>query len=151
MKKIVLFLGIIALGINASGQGIKGVELGDYGLTSPMWGRSNIETTLLGVEGELSVEKFDSKIYSITFKAESFYKCDELAQALKQKYNLNSLNKGITGKWFNSDDENISIYVSEVQSGNFIIGWKGLVIEIRDKNLSKKAANNEKNQHNSDI
>lgn len=150
--KFVLIFFIVVISLYANGQGIKGVEIGDYGLTSPMWGRSEIETTIFGMKGELSIKKHDSKIYSITFEAIYFDKCDELAQSLKKKYNLKTLEKGITGKWFSSEDDNISIYISNAdERDNGMRGWKGLVLDICDKNVCKKAVDSKKNKYNDDF
>ena len=153
MKKLrlVLIFFIGAFSLSASGQGIKGVEIGDYGLTSPMWGRSSIETTLLGVEGTLEVKKFDRKIYSIIFKATYFSQenVDKLAKSLKEKYNITSLEKGLTNNWL-TRDENDRVQVM-IESQNQSFGRRWYVLTMHDKVISRKASESKKNKTNNDF
>lgn len=148
--KLILILFIVVFSLSANGQGIKGVEIGDYGLTSPMWGRSSIETTLLGVEGILEVEKYDGKIYSIVFKATYFGQenVDKLANSLKEKYSISSLEKGLTNKWL-TRDENARVQVM-VEPQNQSFGYKWYVVTIYDKVISAKAAKSENDKVDND-
>lgn len=68
MKKIPSLLLLLFVMTALCGQGLKGVNLGDYGLTAPLWGKDKIETTLLDGKGILEVYKSNSTIYRIEFE-----------------------------------------------------------------------------------
>ena len=86
MKNILLFaICLFFFEITSNAQGLKGVEIGDYGLTYPMFGKSIIETTIFDVEGDLVVEKFNGRIYYIYFRTTYFSKvnADKLGKLIK--------------------------------------------------------------------
>lgn len=147
--KLILILFIVVFSLSANGQGIKGVEIGDSGLTSPMYGRSSIETTLLGVEGILEVKKYDGKIYEIYFEASYFsqQKVDKLANSLKEKYSISSLEKGPTNTW-RTRDNNARVQVIVEQNQSF--RRKYIVVTIYDKVISAKAAKIENDKFDND-
>lgn len=92
MKNILLFaICLFFFEITSNAQGLKDVELGDYGLTAPLWGKDKIETTLLGCKGTLDVKKYNNKIYRIVFTFSNNLDftqemADNLANSLMKKY-----------------------------------------------------------------
>lgn len=141
MKNILLFaIFLFFFEISSEAQGLKGVEIGDYGLSSPMFGKSRIETTIFDVVGDLVVEKFNGKIYSIYFSTTYFSKenADKLGKLLKDKYSIESLQRYKDGTWGTIFDiKKISIMISPNQSfQSYDQRWA--VVEIYDPEITYK-------------
>lgn len=144
MKKLILLSISLFFLSGLRAQGLKGVEIGDFGLTSPMWCRSTIETEIFDIPGDLSVERYNGKIYHIDFKATFFSQeyVDKLASSLKEKYQIKSLGKCIAGPWITmGENERIQIMIQPQNQG---FGNRWYVVSIWDAIISKKVSEESK-------
>lgn len=151
MKITFILILLTALGLCVNGQGLKEVMLGDYGLMSPLFGRSEIETTILGLEGKLKVKKYQSKIANIEFRFKNGPQftpemADNIAQTLMKKYSNIKLIKFDNGNWVDTDDSKINCFI---QPGS--IETMTGVIELEDKEMAKNARAEYKKQEQNDL
>ncbi len=163
MRKILL-LTIVLFAINElSAQGLKDIELGDYGLTSPLWGKDSIETTLLGCKGSLKVKKYNYKIFDILFTFSNNRDftpemADNMANSLMSKYPNLKLERYSNGEWLdirNSDDIK---YVVNIIPGYYWgvtydirYGEHTAYVKINDFAIQKKIWDEDKQKKSSDF
>lgn len=163
MKKLLLLLFLLMTASFIKAQGLKDIELGDYGLTSPLWGRDKIETTLLGCKGSLKVKKYNSKIYSIKFNFSNnrdFTQemADDLAKSLINKYPNIKIEQLSNGNWVpkdNLDETKLWVFIEPGFSNNspdpFFRGESLAVVELEDYVVSRKIRGEEKKKVKGDF
>lgn len=172
MKKLALLFAIMGLVfIEVNAQGLKDIELGDYGLTAPLWGKGKIETTLLGYKGTLNVEKYNNKIYSIAFvfnnnRDFTLEMADNLAKSLMKKYtnikfsrlgNCNWIQSELLTNWTQhelSDEKKVRVFVIPgyyCSSNEPMEGGGTAKVEIQDYEILKKIVEGEEKIDNSDF
>lgn len=162
MRKILIFTIALFAISELNAQGLKEIEIGDYGLMSPLWGKDKIETTLLGCKGTLKVEKYNSKIYSIEFifsKNLDFTQemADDLAKSLMNKYPNIKLKQLSNGNWVskdNLDETKFRVFIEPGFSNNspdpFFRGEAVAIVEIEDYVVHRKIREEEKKRESSD-
>jgi len=127
--------------MNLKSQSIKGIKIGGNGLLGPLWGKTQIQTTIFEKQGIVSVEKFKGKIISINYRSLQKYsetEAEYLAEQLNAKDDLNLIkNRSYSSICWTSSKPNPNNVLGTVKLS--ISTDQSFSIEIKDlKAVNKK-------------